>query len=108
MQFGIKRRIAFNSLKDYYSVMGLQRSASASDIKKKFIQLTKTYHPDVNAKHAEKFKEINEAYTVLSKESIRREYDQSRKPNQSTTTSSRNGAQQRNGYSGSAYQYSVV
>jgi curved DNA-binding protein len=55
--------------KDYYEVLGVARAASADDIKKSFRKLARQYHPDVakNKKSAEeKFKEINEAYEVLS------------------------------------------
>lgn len=88
--------------------MGLNRSASTTDIKKKFIELTKTYHPDVNSNHADKFKEINEAYNVLSKENTRQEYDQSRTPNRSTSTAYSQKTQQTNAYSRTNYHQSVV
>lgn len=64
--------------KDYYSVLGVARDASKNDIKKKFRELAVKYHPDHNQgdKQAEeKFKEINEAYSVLSDPEKRREYD---------------------------------
>ena len=54
--------------KDYYKILGLDKSASAEDIKRAYKKLAVKYHPDVNKdKEAEeKFKEINEAYQVLS------------------------------------------
>ena len=55
--------------KDYYAILGLRRKASASDIKKAYRKLARQYHPDVNSGEAaaeQKFKEINEAYAVLS------------------------------------------
>ena len=55
--------------RDYYEVLGLQKGASEDEIKKAFRQLAKKYHPDLNPgdKEAEaKFKEVNEAYEVLS------------------------------------------
>ena len=54
--------------RDYYEVLGLSKSASDDEIKKAYRKLAKKYHPDINkAKDAEeKFKEINEAYEVLS------------------------------------------
>ena len=55
--------------KDYYKVLGVARTASADDIKKAFRKLARKYHPDVNPgdkKSEAKFKEINEAYEVLS------------------------------------------
>src|SRR5215207_10057795 len=65
--------------KDYYEVLGVSRTASDDDIKKAFRKLARQYHPDVakNKKEAEeKFKEINEAYEVLSDAEKRRKYDQ--------------------------------
>ncbi len=64
--------------KDYYKILGVARTASANDIKKAFRQLARKYHPDVNPgdKTAEaRFKEINEAYEVLSDPEKRRKYD---------------------------------
>lgn len=64
--------------RDYYEVLGVPRSASLDDIKKAYRKLAKKYHPDVNPgdKEAEaKFKEINEAYSVLSDEEKRASYD---------------------------------
>ena len=64
--------------RDYYAVLGLRRKASASDIKKAYRKLARKYHPDVNGGDAtaeQKFKEINEAYAVLSDETKRRTYD---------------------------------
>ena len=64
--------------KDYYKVLGVTRSASADDIRKSFRKLARKYHPDVNPgdkKAEEKFKEINEAYEVLSDPDKRKKYD---------------------------------
>jgi DnaJ-class molecular chaperone len=64
--------------KDYYKILGVNRSANADAIKKAFRQLARKYHPDVNPgdKAAEaQFKEINEAYEVLSDPQKRRKYD---------------------------------
>src|SRR5256884_9322998 len=64
--------------KDYYKVLGVSKIASAEDIKKAFRKLARKYHPDVNPgdkKSEEKFKEINEAYEVLSDVAKRRKYD---------------------------------
>jgi len=64
--------------KDYYKVLGVSKNASADDIKKAFRKLARKYHPDVNPgdKRSEgKFKEINEAYEVLSDADKRRKYD---------------------------------
>src|SRR5690349_6672816 len=65
--------------KDYYAALGVSRDASEGDIKKAFRKLARRYHPDVakDKKTAEeKFKEINEAYEVLSDPDQRRKYDQ--------------------------------
>jgi len=64
--------------RDYYEVLGVDRNASDTDIKKAYRMLAKKYHPDVNPgdKDAEaKFKEINEAYGVLSDPQKRQQYD---------------------------------
>lgn len=64
--------------KDYYKILGVERGANADDIKKAFRKLARKYHPDVNPgdKKAEsKFKEINEAYEVLSDPDKRKKYD---------------------------------
>ncbi|MDR0739235.1 MAG: molecular chaperone DnaJ [Oscillospiraceae bacterium] len=67
------------SKQDYYDVMGLSKGASDSEIKKAFRKLAKKYHPDLNAGNREaerKFKEINEAYEVLSDKEKKARYDQ--------------------------------
>ena len=64
--------------RDYYEVLGLSKGASEDDIKKAYRKLAKQYHPDINkSPDAEtKFKEINEAYEVLSDSQKRATYDQ--------------------------------
>ncbi len=65
--------------KDYYKILGVERSASADDVRKAYRKLAMQYHPDRNPgnKQAEdKFKEINEAYQVLSDPQKRARYDQ--------------------------------
>ncbi|MCR4334710.1 MAG: molecular chaperone DnaJ [Patescibacteria group bacterium] len=61
--------------KDYYSILGIEKSASKDDIKKAFRRLAHEYHPDKKSGNEAKFKEVNEAYTVLSDESKRKQYD---------------------------------
>ncbi|MEI4769495.1 molecular chaperone DnaJ [Psychrobacillus sp. FJAT-51614] len=64
--------------RDYYEVLGLTKGASQDEIKKAYRKLSKQYHPDINkeADAEEKFKEISEAYEVLSDEQKRAQYDQ--------------------------------
>ncbi|MBX8466338.1 DnaJ C-terminal domain-containing protein [Deinococcus sp. RIT780] len=65
--------------KDYYDVLGVSRGASEADIKSAYRRLAKQYHPDKNAgdeKAAERFKEIGEAYAVLSDPEKRQVFDQ--------------------------------
>lgn len=64
--------------KDYYSTLGVNKGASDDEIKSAYRQLAKKYHPDLNKtpEAAEKFKEINEAYSVLSDKEKRANYDQ--------------------------------
>lgn len=67
--------------KDFYKVLGVSKDISDADLKKTYRKLARTYHPDSNAGDAKaeaKFKEISEAYAVLSDKTQREEYDQIR------------------------------
>jgi len=64
--------------RDYYEILGISKSAGEADIKKAYRTLAKKYHPDMNPndKSAEKnFKEVNEAYEVLSDSEKKSRYD---------------------------------
>ncbi|MEB3024390.1 MULTISPECIES: DnaJ domain-containing protein [unclassified Parvimonas] len=64
--------------KDYYKILGVKKNATDAEIKKEYRKLAKKYHPDVNQNDevaSNKFKEINEAYEVLSDKEKRKQYD---------------------------------
>lgn len=62
--------------KDYYKILGIDKNASKDEIKKAFRKSAHQYHPDKGGGDEEKFKEINEAYQVLSDDKKRSQYDQ--------------------------------
>ncbi|MDD1421899.1 J domain-containing protein [Dolichospermum sp. ST_sed1] len=71
--------MAATDFKDYYAMLGISKIATSEEIKQAFRKLARKYHPDVNPnnKQAEaKFKEVNEAYEVLSDPDKRKKYDQ--------------------------------
>lgn len=71
--------MAATDFKDYYALLGVSKTATADDIKRAYRKLARKYHPDLNPgdKDAEtKFKEVTEAYEVLSDEEKRQKYDQ--------------------------------
>jgi molecular chaperone DnaJ len=61
--------------KDYYQILGIEKKANADEVKKAFRKLAHKYHPDKGTGDEAKFKEISEAYGVLSNEKKRQEYD---------------------------------
>lgn len=62
-------------MKDYYEILGVEKGASGDDIKRAFRKLASKYHPDKKTGDEARFKEISEAYAVLSDEKKRAEYD---------------------------------
>lgn len=66
-----------NSTKDYYDILGISKKASIDEIKKAYRKKARQWHPDIcgDIKANEKMKEINEAYSILSNEEKRKEYD---------------------------------
>ena len=78
--FAYKKKEEYNpftvaTTKDYYNVLGVDKRATPDDIKKAFRKLAHKYHPDKGGTDEAKFKEITEAYSVLSDDKKRREYD---------------------------------
>ena len=66
-------------MRDYYEILGVQKGANSDDIKKSYRKIAMKYHPDKNPNDSEaekKFKEAAEAYSVLSDDQKRQQYDQ--------------------------------
>src|SRR5579872_5623754 len=61
--------------KDYYQILGINKNATEDEIKKAYRKLAQQYHPDKAGGDEKKFKEINEAYQVLSDKNKRAQYD---------------------------------
>jgi len=68
----------FDPSKDYYSILEVSKDSSDADIKKSYYRLAKMYHPDSNPGKEAKFKEISEAYSVLSDAKLKRQYESAR------------------------------
>jgi DnaJ-class molecular chaperone len=88
--------------KDYYNILGVNKNASKDEIKKAFYKLAHKYHPDKKEGNEAKFKEVNEAYQVLSDEAKRSKYDQfgSGFSTQGGSASGWGGFSQGNGFEG--------
>ena len=71
--------------KEYYKILGISNNASPKEIKEGFYKLAKVFHPDVSKGSEDKFKEINEAYEILSDENKKRTYDSTLKNSQNTS-----------------------
>ena len=73
----VRRSTTLNMSRDFYSILGVDRSASTADIKKGYRQKARQYHPDANpgADTTEQFQDINRAYEVLSDADLKRKYD---------------------------------
>ncbi len=67
--------MTYTMAKDYYAVLGVARDASDQEIKKAYRTLAHKYHPDKSGGDEQKFKEVNEAYQVLSNKDKRAQYD---------------------------------
>lgn len=77
--YNATRSVSFTMAKDYYDILGVSKDANDQDIKKAYRKLAQKYHPDKHKgdKEAEqKFKDVNEAYEVLSDQQKRAQYDQ--------------------------------
>lgn len=92
--------------KDYYKILGVTADADASTIKKVFRQLAKKYHPDTNSGNPEceqRFREINEAYSVLGDEEKRKEYDNNRAKGSANSSTAGNQKEKTTGKTGNPF-----
>jgi molecular chaperone DnaJ len=87
--------------RDYYEILGVDKKASKDDIKKAFHKLAHKFHPDKNQGDAEKFKEVSEAYSILSDDKKRAEYD-----SYGRTFNGAGGGGFSGGYQGSDFDFS--
>src|SRR3989339_1672700 len=62
--------------KDYYKILGVEKTASQEELKKAFRKLAHKYHPDKPGGDEQKFKEVNEAYQIVGDDKKRAQYDQ--------------------------------
>ena len=93
--------------RDYYEVLGVSKTATDDELKKAFRKLAKQYHPDANPNNKEeaeaKFKEVNEAYEVLSDKQKRTMYDQFGHSGANGYSSDFSGFSGFDGFSGSGF-----
>ena len=93
---------------DYYKILEVSENADILKIKKKYRKLAMKYHPDRNAgdeKAAKKFREITEAYEVLSNEKRRKEYDYKRENERNTKKNKNNKENFKNKYSENNFSF---
>jgi curved DNA-binding protein CbpA len=101
LKFSKKFRIDYDPSKDYYKILELSQSAGEKEIKAAYYKLAKQHHPDLNkGQSTEKFKEINQAYEILSDKDKKIQYDASRKLNSFWGAKNYTSNQNNSSYSG--------